>query len=226
MPVVFTTNSSNAKKTSFLIITGGEGVGKSTLITRLQKIYGEQIGVIKEFIDYSPEKGKAYLEDFLHCRMNCFEFQSFILDCYNAQLKDFCGTKRVVVMERGPFDSVGVFTRQSLNDGGISQEGYDRLIQRVRELEVQYGIPSSSHLKIEVRDMATLSAQNVFDSLKGLIFKTVETRGDLLMYLYSSNPQKQLQNIAKRGRPEERNYNVDYMLKINQAYADLFANRM
>ncbi|ELP90394.1 deoxyguanosine kinase, putative [Entamoeba invadens IP1] len=211
------------KKVSFLIITGGVGVGKSTLIHRLETLYQNKIGIVKEFIDFSPTKGKAYLEDFLRGKMNCFEFQCFVLDCYNQQLKVLCSTKSIVVLERGPFDSVGVFTKQSLVDGGITQDGYDRLMQKVRELETQYGIPSSSHLKIERKDMATLDEESVFNSIKNNIFKTVENSSDLLVYLYSSNPQKQLQNIAKRGRPEERNYNIDYMLKINQAYADLFS---
>ncbi|ELP86711.1 hypothetical protein EIN_306170 [Entamoeba invadens IP1] len=162
--------------------------------------------MVKEFIDYSPVKGKAYLEG-------------------EPEREAFANTKSIVVMERGPFDSVGIFTRQSLREGRITQEGYDLLMQKVREMELQYGIPSSTNLHIEQRDMALMSAQNVYDSLKASIYKTVENKGDLLIYLYSSNPQKQLQNIEKRGREGEKNYNVDYLLKINQAYSDLFANR-
>ena len=83
----------------FIIITGGVGVGKSTLVENLKKYLPPEDSLfVKEYIDLRPEQGKKLLEGILKGTGSMYELQLFIVDCFREQLKQASG-KKYIIME-------------------------------------------------------------------------------------------------------------------------------
>ena len=70
--------------------------------------------------------------------------------------------------------------------------------------------------------MRTISNET-FHHVKNIIDSQHEKKQHSCFLLYCSDPHRQKENIENRGRPEERNYDINYMININQKYEDIFS---
>ncbi|EDS88653.1 hypothetical protein CL6EHI_106800 [Entamoeba histolytica] len=88
------------KYQQFIVITGGVGVGKSTLIHNLKRSLPKKERIfIKEYIDFKPSTGKKMLEETLKGKGSMYELQLFIIDCFKEQLER-AKQMKYVIMER------------------------------------------------------------------------------------------------------------------------------
>ncbi|MEN8929105.1 MAG: deoxynucleoside kinase [Flavobacteriales bacterium] len=65
--------------------------------------------------------------------------------------------------------------------------------------------------------------KNLFDSYYSVLFEKI-TKPDLLVYL-SVNPERLLQNIAKRGREIEQDLTKEYLESIHDSYLNYLKNK-
>ena len=207
----------------YIFITGGVGVGKSTLITNLkQSIPKEERIVIKEYIDFEPELGKKMLEETLQQKGNIYDFQLFILDFFDRQLQKI-GNKKYIIFERSPYDSVIIFSTEAYLQGRMSKEQLDQLKQHVENICKKYHIPPFEECIFNRIDSCQYDVQHLYHHVKCLVDESRKKELNVCFFLYCSDPYKQKENIEKRGRPEERNYDMNYMININQKYESIFS---
>ena len=207
----------------FIIITGGVGVGKSTLISNLEKSIEKSERIfIKESIDYKPTEGKKMLEETLKGKGSIYDFQCFILKCFIEQFENSKG-KKYILMERSPEDSLSIFCNESLKNGSLNLEEFEDLKRQTDDLYVKYGIPQYSNCVIYKIDTCQYSIKGVYEIVQQKIEECFINQKSCLFWLFCSDYKKQKENIEKRGRPEEKNYDIDYMIRINKEYERVLA---
>ena len=207
----------------YIFITGGVGVGKSTLISHLKQcIPKDQRCIIQEYIDFEPELGKRMLEQMLQENGNVYAFQLFILDCFERQLQHV-GEKKYVIFERSPCDSIMIFSTEAYHQGRISEEQFEQLKKAVDSLVEKYHIPTFEQCSFTRVDTCQFNSNETFHHVKNIIDSQHEKKQHSCFLLYCSDPHRQKENIENRGRPEERNYDINYMININQKYEDIFS---
>ncbi|GAB1219139.1 hypothetical protein ENUP19_0014G0031 [Entamoeba nuttalli] len=212
------------KYQQFIMITGGVGVGKSTLIHGLKKSLPKKERIfIKECIDFKPNIGKKMLEETLKGKGSIYQFQLFIIDCYREQLEKAKDMK-YVIMERSPADSINIFATESYLQGKITEEEFNDLKIKTEELYQSYNIPKYHECIFTKIDSCKYSIDGVFQIVKQQTLQCWKRSESALFLLFCSDPLMQKENIEKRGRPEEKDYDINYMIRINNEYEKLFAN--
>ncbi|EDR28102.1 hypothetical protein EDI_025730 [Entamoeba dispar SAW760] len=211
------------KYQQFIIATGGVGVGKSTLIRRLKRSLpkGESI-FVKEYVDYKPVEAKKQLEDTLKGNGSVYEFQLSIIDCYKQQMEQ-AQNKKYVIMERSPADSINIFAAASYRNGKISEFEFEDLKARVEKLYDAYNIPRFDDCHFTRVDSCKYSIEGVFELVKSQVSISLKRKQSCIFFLYCSDPLQQKRNIETRGRPEEKDYDINYMISVNDEYQTLFA---
>ena len=207
----------------FIVITGGVGVGKSTLISNLKNnIPEDDLIFIKEYIDHKPEQGKKMLEETLKGRGSMYDLQLFILDCFNEQLQK-AQNKKYVIFERSPYDSIFIFSTEAYHNGRMSEKEYFSLHEKVDSLYTKYHIPKFDQCAFWKVDSCQFGIQPLFNHVKGKIEEFRKIHKSACFLLYCSDPVKQKDNIERRGRPEEKDYDINYMMRINNEYEKMFS---
>ncbi|BFU18626.1 hypothetical protein EHI8A_098040 [Entamoeba histolytica HM-1:IMSS-B] len=211
------------KYQQFIVITGGVGVGKSTLIHNLKRSLPKKERIfIKEYIDFKPSTGKKMLEETLKGKGSMYELQLFIIDCFKEQLER-AKQMKYVIMERSPIDSIFIFSNEAYFQGRMTTEEYNDLKVRVDDLYTTYGIPRFNEMIINRIDSCKYTINGIFEYVKYQSQEYWKQSKSALFLLYCSDPLKQKENIEKRGRPEEKDYDINYMIRINNEYSKLFA---
>ena len=205
----------------FYLITGGVGVGKSTLISNLlSTLPKDDCAFIKECIEYKPDEGKQMLKETLHNKRMIYQFQLFVLQCFEEQFSS-ARFKKHIILERSPMDSLHIFATESYNSGDLSKEEFEDIKTRTVALYEKYHIPTYTDCVITKIDSCKHGIQEVFQIVKRESDECYRKRRSILVWLYCSDPLIQKSNIENRGRPEEKNYDINYMLRINQEYERL-----
>ena len=208
----------------YIIATGGVGVGKSTLINKLTKYLPKDETIyIEEYVDYNPNEAKKQLEETLKGTGSVYQFQLSILDCYREQIEK-AKNKKFIIMERSPADSINIFAKASYLKGKMSDEEYNDLLKKVDELNKKYNIPQLTEYNFRRIDSCIYSVQEVFSIARKDIDDCLEKQQSCLFLLYCSDPFVQKNNIEKRGRAEEKDYDINYMISVNNEYTSLFAS--
>ena len=207
----------------YIIATGGVGVGKSTLIQNFIKtLHKDEYIFIQEYVDYNPIKAKKELEETLKGNGSVFLFQKNIIECYKQQLKK-SKNRKYVIMERSPADSINIFAAASYRNGKMTKIEFDELLNDVEKLCDEFNIPRLNECYFRKIDSCQYSISEVFNIVKNDIEINKEKNKSCLFLLYCSDPLKQKNNIEKRGRPEEKDYDIGYMIRVNNEYHALFA---
>ena len=206
----------------FIVITGGVGVGKSTLIGNLEKSLPKDERIfIKEYIDYKPEQGKKMLEETLQGRGSMYDLQIFILGCFRDQLENAMD-KKYVIFERSPYDSIFIFSTDAYLNGRMSKEEYFSLHDKVDALYTKFHIPKFEQCAFCKVDSCNYGIAELHQHVRGKIEEFRKEEKSACFLLYCSDPHKQKDNIEKRGRPEEKDYDINYMIRINTEYEKMF----
>ena len=161
------------------------------------------------------------LEETLQGRGSMYDLQIFILDCFREQLEK-ARDKKYVIFERSPYDSIFIFSTDAYLNGRMSKEEYFSLHDKVDALYTKFNIPKFKDCAFWRVDSCNYGIQELFEHVKGKIEEYRKIEKSACFLLYCSDPHKQKDNIEKRGRPEEKNYDNNYMMRINTKYHEMF----
>ncbi|BFU26186.1 hypothetical protein EHI2019_000519700 [Entamoeba histolytica] len=116
-------------------ISGSIGVGKTTTIQALIEYFNkENVGIIEEYIDYSPRIGKMLISDVGNGIERNYTLQKFILQCYEEQLKNN-KNKKVIIIERHPREAIEVFCEI---DKTMTEKEREEITNKIYLIEKEY----------------------------------------------------------------------------------------
>lgn len=211
-----------------LFISGSVATGKTTIINKLKNklCSDDNVYFINEYIDYDNE-GEIFLRNLFEDRISNFEFQHYIIDCYEKQLKsEEYNLADLIIWERHPFDALTVFCS---NDSSLTIEEKYNINQRLTTLCTQYKIPlitdeNTSLTSLNTSRISLTTAQEVI--LNSYIYPTLggSIGYDLYLFFYCSNEFDQIKRINKRGRISEitRYKRVQDIIPLNTLYSNMY----
>ena len=217
-----------ATKKQHIFISGGVGVGKSTLLGNLKSILTDSVRfkIIYEYIDVDYE-GEKQLQRLKDGEINNFEFQMYVLHCFETQLDTLSyQDANYVIWERHPIEALEIFCA---NDTALTNEQRQKLLEIETELCMIYGIPTIFDVKSIILKVDTFNYGNKFIA-KGFVNQFIQptifsnTINHYFIYLYCSNEQEHLRRIITRGRKAEIKIyrNIYDLHPINHAYEDYY----
>lgn len=203
----------------FVFLSGNIGVGKSTVLNMMKStLQDKNYMLIKEYIDYSPIIGEKCLEMNKKGELSDFDFQNFILDCYECQFAKI-GRKEIIIVERHPYEAVDIFCKiSSMPYGEIAQ-----IRNRIDEMLVKYEIPSPENCKIVGYNTSLFKPKIIVDGITNKItksFHSLEGEG-LLCNLYCFT-EDALRRIDERGRNCEREITAQFWMLLQDRYTEFF----
>ncbi|EDR22542.1 hypothetical protein EDI_088270 [Entamoeba dispar SAW760] len=218
----------NSCKKNHYFLCGGVAVGKTTVMKELCNIIKTRVKTcfIKEYIDLDF-MGESLLQRLKEGKMSNFEFQSYVLNCFETQLRSKEYSEAVIVVwERHPEEALKIFC-SSPNALTIS-ERYG-LLEKLAKLKKTFDIPEISD------DTSYLFKINTYYYGPRYIAESIYTqqmiprifdkgKSNYFYLLYCDPVEEQLKRIKTRGRKVEiATYkNVFDLAPINDAYEDLF----
>lgn len=209
-----------------VVITGGVGVGKTTVINKLAKLLKEAgipFEIIPEFLDAS-ELGLKMLNDYLAHKISAVEFQSFIINHF----KSFLSTMKLkgnelLIFERVPDDTVTCFSNLWNKQRLLSDDDLFKLYKESVELDIKFNLPSyfqsvnnkdNIHLLLNTND-TTKVAEQIFKE-----FSTISK--SVIIGLYNS-PSECLNRIYSRNRTSEvESYTIETVKEFNRHYINIY----
>ena len=210
-----------------LIITGGVGVGKTTMITNICKALNEQhirYRLIPEFID-GDENGYTMLNSFINHKITAYEFQKYILSYFDIYLSkiDFDNTD-VLVFERLPDDSITCFVNIDVKHNLITQEEFKELHNICNYINKKYKLPSY-FIENNNCDIIFCKTDDINKNTKFILNefnKAINKNRNLLVGLYNTN-EECLKRVHIRNRESEVNtYNIDTIDVFNKHYLRIY----
>ncbi|EMS11830.1 hypothetical protein KM1_216130 [Entamoeba histolytica HM-3:IMSS] len=211
-----------------LFISGSVATGKTTIFYKLKnKLCSEDnVYFINEYIDYDSE-GEIFLRNLFADRISNFEFQHYIIDCYEKQLKsEEYNSADLIIWERHPFDALTVFCS---NDNSLNIEEKYNINQRLTTLCAQYEIPliSDENTSLSSLDTSRISLTTAHEViLNSYIYPTLGgfIEYNLYLFFYCSNEFDQIKRINKRGRISEitKYKRVQDIIPLNTLYSNMY----
>lgn len=121
-----------------LIITGTIGVGKTTILKLIDNILKfKRITVHKylEYINYN-HVGQDLFQMKMNNKVSAFTFQNYILDIWDNLLNEneYSTSKGINIFERIPYDAVYCFSQKEYQNGNITKNEYDIIIERYKNI--------------------------------------------------------------------------------------------
>lgn len=205
--------------TKHFFISGSIGVGKTTYINHLCKLMKGQCMIIKEYIDYD-KNGEDMLTKWHQKEISCFEFQSYILDCFNKQLEN--QTSNILIWERHPLETIDIFCSQ---EDCLSKEEKLILKYKLIVLMETYHIPQSIE-NYRIYYINFFEDNHITKGFK-YIMKYLHFYMNLSVIIYlgvdTLQFSNQIDNIIKRNRLVEKNFyttqeGMDSLWKLNFEY--------
>ena len=197
---------------TFIFLCGTIGAGKSTLLEQLGKLFvNANPTLIKEYIDYDPE-GDKQLNDYFRGNITCIDFQRYILQCYQKQIRE--SNSKLLIFERHPMENL-IFASYSMSPEQL--KGLWRMTKIMCEIE---GIPMPWECAIQIFD-----ADN--KEVADRIYEISKDTYNILCHLEVSD-SLQYYRLISRGRESDLKYvqelNQSYLHRINTIYNALSAN--
>lgn len=197
----------------YLFLSGTIGAGKSTLLSKLKGVFANYgVSLIKEYIDYDLQ-GDSKLNDFLKGNISCMDFQVYVLQCYQRQIREATGN--LLIFERHPMENI-IFASCSLSPEQL--KALWRMTKHMCELEE---IPMPWNVPLHVYDTDD-------NGVEGVIFAHMKENEHLLCHL-SVSESLQYYRLLTRGRESDLKYIQEhqqaYLKRINDIYECLLTNR-
>lgn len=192
-----------------IFIGGSVGVGKTTALNNLAINLSEKgsIFFIKEYIDFKPFEGRTKLEQFNRGRLQCYEFQQFILGCFQEQINSLdYAVSSICIWERHPAEAL-MFMKQSVESGKTEKRDLQLFKKDLKAFFKRNNIPPlDHHLSVFRIDTYLKDEELIMMIIKASVAKIFLENKDIgyFFYLYCSNTEEQTRRIHKRGREIEK----------------------
>ncbi|EDR26169.1 hypothetical protein, conserved [Entamoeba dispar SAW760] len=217
-------------KKQHIFISGSISVGKTMLCNLLFEYldYYTPIAYIKEYIDYNND-GEFTLKHLHDSLISNFEFQNYVLDCYETQLNSsIYEDADIVIWDRHPIESLEVFCA---NNNSLSNEQRQKLKLRIEQLSRRYQIPQLTNKDVSVINIDTsrISTELIEEALVNTFIHPLLlglSDGSIYVFLFCSDTNTQFKRLTKRNRtPEIELYKSKEDLNdLNNQYALFYTN--
>lgn len=180
----------------FIIIEGGIGVGKSTLLSKLKKIYTSAT-FLGEYIE--EPRGQVMFELFREGKYTTEEFQKYILNYWKRSLAYY--EEGTYILERGPLAGLAFADAHTM-------KGFKEFEADV--LAFMDNIAMNNFKFIEVK--ARLGIETYTSIINNF-------KGNLVLFI-AGTPEELLQGVKERKRDGEEGYTKEFLISNqNSLYA-------
>lgn len=223
-----------------LILVGPVGVGKSTVCMLLyylidkvwQEDYNTDVYCYPEFLQINYDKGHQMLKDHLEGRRSSFEFQRYILECWETLMSTQPlapsppTSRRFNIYERCCDDSVICFANlwHQLSPDTLNADELRQLFDISQDLDRRHNIPTyfaedgvsikkvpSGHIATILLDIIAIIRADFEDSNNTTTFVALEASVGVLV-----------NRITKRSRPGEHAYDNETISAFHRHYGFLY----
>ena len=207
----------------YIFFSGGIGVGKTTSMTAMKVMMARKnYAIIKEYIDYHPNIGDTLLSKNKEGKLSDFEFQKYILDCYESQLSKITN-EEIVFVERHPIEALEIFVKNSKNRMPYTLE--KELEERIREMMVKYEIPEINECYLNKYNTSLFSIKAIIENLNNKIIDHLnfprEGKFGEICYL-TAYTRDMMQRVNQRGRVSERDLDPTILAFIASKYESFY----
>lgn len=207
-----------------VVITGGVGVGKTTLINRIyetNKYYN--IIRIPEYI-VGHKLGMRYLSDYLNKKISAYSFQHFILQYFDEFIpkifneKYEASKKNVLLFERVPDDTITCFVNNQYKNNLLTHDEFYKLFSYSIEINKKYNLPTYFDY---LNNFILLKSDDVAYNTD-IVLNRFNDLSNLLVGLYNT-PKICYNRMLQRGREAEKdNYTIQDIESFNNSYNKLY----
>lgn len=210
----------------YVFFSGAVAVGKSSLMASMKLMLArKKFIMIKEFIDYQPNIGELLLSQNKAGKISDFEFQNYVLDCYEAQLNKITN-EEFVLMERHPLEALGVFVKCAIFK--MPFEHQRELEDRIHRIMEKFQVPDLRDCNMNKYNSSLFTIKSIVEDFNIQLIKhyslTDEQRkyGDIC-YL-ETNVDDMILRIVQRGRQSEKTLNGADLASYASGYEMFFKN--
>ena len=182
----------------FIIIEGGIGVGKSTLIKKLKKIYNN-MSFLGEYIE--EPRGQVMFELFREGKYTTEEFQNYILNYWKRSLAYY--EKGTYVLERGPLAGLAFVDTHTM-------KGFKEFENDVLTFMDNVGMNSFKFIEVKAR-LGIETYTSIIDNIKG----------NLVLFI-AGTPEELIQGVKERKRDGEEGYTKDFLISNQNSLYNLY----
>lgn len=182
----------------FIIIEGGIGAGKTTLMNRLKRVF-PNANFIGEYIE--EEAGATMFNLFCNNKVTVEDFQQYILQYWKRKLAYY--ETGVYIIERGPLAGLA-FVDQ------LTMKGFKDFENDVLSFMDNMNLNQFKFIECKAR-MGVEAYSTIINSYNG----------NLVLFLEAS-PKELLCGVRERGREGEARYSEDFLRSNQNALYNLY----
>ena len=205
----------------YVFFSGAVGVGKSTLMNSMKLMLNQKkILIIKEYIDYHKTIGDILLGKLKEGKISDWDFQNYILDCYEAQFSKITN-EEIILVERHPSEALEVFIKRSQNR---MQPYYENKIEeRINNLMKKYSIPELGSCMSERYNTSIFTVKAIIEDFNTKIINYYRNDPEHATVCFlEADLEDMIKRVKMRGRPSEEKLQGGDLFFIKQAYENFF----
>ena len=182
----------------FIIIEGGIGVGKSTLIKKLKKIYNN-VSFLGEYIE--EPRGQVMFELFREGKYTTEEFQNYILNYWKRSLAYY--EEGTYILERGPLAGLAFVDAHTM-------KGFKEFENDVLTFMDNVGMNNFKFIEVKAR-LGIETYTTIINNFKG----------NLVLFIAGTSDEL-LQGVKERKRDGEEGYTKDFLINNQNSLYNLY----
>lgn len=182
----------------FIIIEGGIGVGKSTLIKKLKKIYNN-VSFLGEYIE--EPRGQVMFELFREGKYTTEEFQNYILNYWKRSLAYY--EEGTYILERGPLAGLAFVDDHTM-------KGFKEFETDVLTFMDNVGMNNFKFIEVKAR-LGIETYTTIINNFKGNLVLFIAGTGEEL-----------IQGVKERKRDGEEGYTKDFLISNQNSLYNLY----